>query len=53
MDVLKERLYPLGKPVVHGLPFGHTSYNATLPLGSLATLDGNRGDLIILEHGVA
>lgn len=52
-DVLRERLTPLGKPVAVGLPFGHTPYNATLPLGTLATLDATAGDLLILEHGVA
>ena len=32
-DVLKERLRPLGVPVVTGLPFGHQPLNATLPMG--------------------
>jgi muramoyltetrapeptide carboxypeptidase len=51
-DVLKERLQPLGVPVVTGLPFGHQPLNATLPLGLRARLDANRGDLIITEAAV-
>jgi muramoyltetrapeptide carboxypeptidase len=51
-DVLKERLTPLGVPVVTGLPFGHQPLNATLPIGVRARLDANRGDLIITEAAV-
>jgi muramoyltetrapeptide carboxypeptidase len=51
-DVFKERLLPLGVPVVSGLPFGHVAANATLPVGVRATLDGNRGDLVIEEAAV-
>jgi muramoyltetrapeptide carboxypeptidase len=52
-DVVVDRLASLGKPLVMGLPFGHTPINATLPVGALATLDANAGDLIIEESGVA
>ncbi len=52
-DVFRERLLPLGVPIVSGLPFGHVLRNATLPVGVLATLDGNTGDLIITEAAVA
>jgi len=52
LDVLRERLAPLGVPVVAGLPFGHQSLNATLPLGVKARLDANRGDLVITEAAV-
>lgn len=51
-DVLKDRLLPLGVPVVMGLPFGHVHNNATLPVGLQATLDGVNGDLIIDEGAV-
>jgi muramoyltetrapeptide carboxypeptidase len=51
-DVLKDRLLPLGVPVVAGLPFGHVHNNATLPVGLQATLDGLNGDLIIDEPAV-
>ncbi|HLH53127.1 MAG TPA: LD-carboxypeptidase [Verrucomicrobiae bacterium] len=51
-DVIKERLLPLGVPVVCGLPFGHVRHNATLPVGAEATLDGDKGDLLITEPAV-
>jgi muramoyltetrapeptide carboxypeptidase len=51
-DVLKDRLGPLKIPVVVGLPFGHTKFNATVPQGARATLDGVLGDLIITEPAV-
>ncbi|MGA2863620.1 MAG: LD-carboxypeptidase [Verrucomicrobiota bacterium] len=51
-DVFKERLLPLQVPVVLGLPFGHSRYNATLPLGVRATLDADKGDLVIEEAAV-
>jgi muramoyltetrapeptide carboxypeptidase len=46
-DVFQDRLKPLGIPVVSGLPFGHVPFNATIPVGGRATLDGNKGDLIL------
>jgi muramoyltetrapeptide carboxypeptidase len=51
-DVMIDRLVPLKKPIVFGLPFGHSSHNATLPLGVRATLNGTVGDLVIEEFGV-
>lgn len=51
-DVLKDRLAPLGVPVVAGLPFGHVRRNATLPVGAMARLDADRGDLIVTEAAV-
>jgi len=48
-DVFRERLRPLGIPVVAGLPFGHVRHNATLPVGGRAVLDAERGDLVICE----
>ena len=48
-DVFKERLLPLGVPIVSGLPFGHIRWNATLPIGVNVLLDGNGGDLVITE----
>jgi muramoyltetrapeptide carboxypeptidase len=52
-DVIAERLGSLRVPVVTGLPFGHVKLNATLPLGVMAKLDGDNGDLIITEPAVA
>ncbi len=51
-DVLRDRLLPLKIPVVTGLPFGHGPYNATLPVGGLATLDAEQGDLILTSPAV-
>jgi len=51
-EVLKERLGPLGVPVVTGLPFGHQPLNATIPVGVRARLDGHSGDLILTEAAV-
>jgi muramoyltetrapeptide carboxypeptidase len=51
-DVLRERLLPLGVPLVIGLPFGHVRHNATLPVGARARLDAEIGDLVIMEPGV-
>jgi muramoyltetrapeptide carboxypeptidase len=51
-DVIAERLSSLRVPVVVGLPFGHVGLNATIPVGVRATLDGQRGDLIIDESAV-
>ncbi len=51
-DVMQERLATLRVPVVTGLPFGHVDFNATLPVGGLAQLDGRRGDLVITEAAV-
>jgi len=52
-DVFAERLLPLKVPIVSGLPFGHVSHNATLPVGGRATLDGDLGDLVITEAVVS
>jgi muramoyltetrapeptide carboxypeptidase len=51
-DVFRERLLPLKVPVVMGLPFGHISHNATLPVGVRVTLDGNKGELLLAEPAV-
>jgi muramoyltetrapeptide carboxypeptidase len=53
VDVIEELVRPLGVPLVLDLPFGHVRTNATWPLGVRAELDGDRGLLRILEHGVA
>ena len=48
-EVLRDRLLDLGIPVVAELPFGHDGDNAALPVGVMATLDGDRGILTIGE----
>ena len=46
-EVLRDRLGDLGVPVVSALPFGHDGDNAALPVGAIATLDGDAGTLTI------
>lgn len=48
-EVLAERLGGLGVPVLYGFPFGHGEHNAVLPLGVKAVLDGDAGNLEIVE----
>jgi muramoyltetrapeptide carboxypeptidase len=52
LDVIEEVVRPLGVPLVVELPFGHLRSNATWPVGVRAELDGERGELRVLEHGV-
>jgi muramoyltetrapeptide carboxypeptidase len=52
-DIIIDRLAPLKKPIVLGLPFGHTLYNSTIPVGVSATLDAEKADLFIEELAVA
>jgi muramoyltetrapeptide carboxypeptidase len=52
-DVFKERLSELGVPVVVDLPFGHVDLHATIPIGARARLDGDNGDLSVLEAAVS
>ena len=46
--VLRERTADLGIPVLAGLPVGHEPGNAALPLGGLARLDADAGQLELL-----
>ena len=43
---------PLGVPLVTDLPFGHVRTNIAWPTGARATVDGDRGEVRILEKGV-
>jgi muramoyltetrapeptide carboxypeptidase len=51
-DVFYDRLYPLGIPVISGLPFGHINDYATLPVGVMAQVNTRSGDLVIEERAV-
>lgn len=51
-DTLKLCLGHLNIPVVYGIPFGHVSYQATLPCGIKAELDADAFRLSILESAV-
>lgn len=52
LETLRERLGGLGIPVAYGLPFGHVSLNATLPLGIRAELDATAVKLTLLERAI-
>jgi muramoyltetrapeptide carboxypeptidase len=51
-DVIADILRPLGKPVLRNLCCRHGRYNATLPLGAQARIDGEGGRLIVTEAAV-
>jgi len=52
-EVVDEILGRLEIPVASGLVIGHTSDQATLPVGAMATLDAEKGELLIEEPGVS
>jgi muramoyltetrapeptide carboxypeptidase len=52
VDVLQDRLAPLGVPILGGLPIGHGQHPPTVPLGTMATLDTAAATLTV-EPGVA
>ncbi|MFZ4664849.1 MAG: S66 peptidase family protein [Prochlorotrichaceae cyanobacterium] len=47
-QVLHDRLGDLNLPIVSELPFGHDGINAALPVGVLAELDSEQGELRVL-----
>jgi muramoyltetrapeptide carboxypeptidase len=51
-EVLEHRLGPLGVPVLYGLPLGHGTHLATLPLGVTCTLDADARTLTVDEPAV-
>lgn len=51
IDVLRDRLAPLGVPVLGGLPIGHGPRPPTIPLGTQATLD-TAARVLTIEPGV-
>jgi muramoyltetrapeptide carboxypeptidase len=48
-EVVDEILAPLTVPVLSGLTIGHTDDQLTLPLGVMASLDADKGELVIEE----
>jgi muramoyltetrapeptide carboxypeptidase len=53
LEVIEEAVRPLGVPLVTDLPFGHVRANFPWPTAARATLDGESGELRILERGVS
>lgn len=51
-EVLDDILGKLEIPVLSGLTIGHTGDQLTLPLGAMATLDADKGELVVEEAGV-
>lgn len=51
--VLRDFLEPLGVPIVVDLPFGHVATNIAWPHGGRAAIDGERGEVELLESAVA
>ncbi len=48
-EIVRDRLAPLGKPLVTDFPLGHAKQMLTLPLGIRARLDADAGTLEYLE----
>jgi muramoyltetrapeptide carboxypeptidase len=48
-EIVKDRLGPLGIPIIVGFPFGHNKNMLSLPLGIRARLDADQGALTYLE----
>ena len=53
LDVIEEILSPLGVPIVSELPFGHADHHLPWALGARAAIDGDRGEIELLELAVA
>jgi len=53
VDVLRDRLQPLGVPVLYGFPCGHGPVRATLPLGVPAVLDAGERTLTVVAPACA
>jgi muramoyltetrapeptide carboxypeptidase len=52
-EVLRRRLAPLDVPTVMGIDLGHTRTTTSMPLGVTATLDAERGTLVLAEPALA
>ena len=48
MEVLRDKLVPLGRPTVYGFALGHGAHLATVPLGAEAQLDADSPRLTLL-----
>tara|TARA_Y100001968_G_scaffold333489_1_gene396618 strand:- start:62 stop:964 length:903 start_codon:yes stop_codon:yes gene_type:complete len=49
-EVLRERCFDLNIPILGELPLGHCCGNAALPMGRKAELNGDKGELTILDY---
>jgi muramoyltetrapeptide carboxypeptidase len=48
-QLVRDRLVPLGVPMLWGAPFGHGSRNLAFPLGVPAVLDADEGTLVLRD----
>ncbi|MGV8147168.1 MAG: S66 peptidase family protein [Alkaliphilus sp.] len=53
MEVFKELIVSIGKPVIYNLRAGHCKQMLTLPLGLRVRLDANKGELHYLESATS
>jgi muramoyltetrapeptide carboxypeptidase len=51
-EILRDRFGALKVPVLSGLPIGHIEQKLTIPVGAMATIDGDAGTLTIEEAAV-
>lgn len=51
-QVIDDHIKPLKKPTIYNLQAGHCNPMVTLPLGVMARLDADKGELTILENSV-
>ncbi len=47
LDIIKERVLPLDKPCLYGLPFGHTHDMLTMPNGGHAYVDATNRRIVL------
>ena len=51
-EIFEQRIIPLKKPTIIGLPFGHTEDKLTLPIGINAEIDATKCKMTLLEPSV-
>jgi muramoyltetrapeptide carboxypeptidase len=47
LDMIRERIVPLGIPAIFGLQFGHVTNKLTIPFGARATLDATNRQVFL------
>lgn len=52
-EVVRQHTESLGIPSVMGLPIGHITDKLTVPIGALAELDANTGEITLVEAAVS
>jgi len=52
MEVIRDRIAPLGIPAMYGMSFGHVPHNLTLPVGVNAYFNATKKQLRLVEPAV-